>query len=61
MTIVRVSLMCPGMKDEALFGTGDEGGLVAKLVAFVDFALGDTGHIGFIEAVELVLAVSALL
>ena len=61
MPIVRVALMGLGMKDEALFGAGDEGGLVPELIAFVGFALGDTGHIGFMEAVELVLAVAGLL
>ena len=52
--------MCVGMQDESFFRCCDERGLVPELVAFVGFALGDTGHLGFMEAVEFVFGLPFL-
>ena len=49
-----------GMENEALFGGGDETGLVAEFVSFVGFAFADADGIGFMEAIEFVFVMTFL-
>jgi hypothetical protein len=61
MPVIGIAFVCIGVKNEALFGSSDECGLVAKLVTLMHFAFGDTGSIRFVKAVEFVFGVSLLI
>ena len=61
MPVIGIAFVCFGVKNEALFGGGDESGLVAKFITLMCLAFGDTGSLWLVKAVEFVFGVALLI